>query len=113
MLIKRAVRILSAALRRDHREIHGDDKLGSDLNEKPRRGKLKRLKENCLETMAVSDAEDCSDPSAELPQEIRDAFFNGTKRRLTFRQAIISSKAIGRVLLRAMRDRWKIRRRKK
>src|SRR5213592_1599461 len=61
----------------------GGDKLEPPTgNEKPRRGKLKRLKDKLF----GSDAEAMLKMKfSELPQEIRDAFWNGTKRRLTFR----------------------------
>ena len=42
---------------------------------------------------------------ADLPQEIRDAFFNGTKRRLTFRHGDYKFERDWRGALRAMRER--------
>ncbi|MGI8812885.1 MAG: excinuclease ABC subunit UvrA [Pyrinomonadaceae bacterium] len=44
-------------------------------------------------------------PFAELPQEIRSAFFNGTKRRLTFRQGTYRYESDWKGALRAMRER--------
>lgn len=44
-------------------------------------------------------------PFADLPQEIRDAFFNGTKRRLTFRHGDYKFEREWRGALRAMRER--------
>jgi excinuclease ABC subunit A len=44
-------------------------------------------------------------PFKDLPQEIRDAFFNGSKRRLTFRQGDYKYEAEWKGALRAMRDR--------
>jgi excinuclease ABC subunit A len=42
---------------------------------------------------------------ADLPKEIRDAFFNGTKRRLTFRQGTYRYEGDWKGALRVMRDR--------
>jgi len=44
-------------------------------------------------------------PFADLPKEIRDAFFHGTKRRLTFRQGSYKYEADWKGALRVMRDR--------
>ena len=44
-------------------------------------------------------------PFKDLPPEIRDAFFNGMKRRLTFRQGDYKYEAEWKGALRAMRDR--------
>ncbi len=44
-------------------------------------------------------------PYADLPQEIRDAFMNGTKRRLTFRHGDYKFERDWRGALRAMRER--------
>jgi excinuclease ABC subunit A len=44
-------------------------------------------------------------PFAELPKEIRDAFFHGTKRRLTFRQGSYKYESDWKGALRVMRDR--------
>jgi excinuclease ABC subunit A len=44
-------------------------------------------------------------PFADLPQEIQDAFFHGTKRRLTFRQGAYKYESDWKGALRAMRDR--------
>ena len=44
-------------------------------------------------------------PFADLPQEIRDAFFHGTKRRLTFRQGTYKYESDWKGALRAMRER--------
>jgi excinuclease ABC subunit A len=42
---------------------------------------------------------------ADLPREVRDAFFNGTKRRLTFRQGTYKYESDWKGALRVMRDR--------
>ena len=44
-------------------------------------------------------------PFADLPQEIRDAFFHGTKRRLTFRQGDYKYEGEWKGALRTMRER--------
>jgi len=44
-------------------------------------------------------------PFADLPKEVRDAFFHGTKRRLTFRQGSYKYEADWKGALRVMRDR--------
>ncbi len=44
-------------------------------------------------------------PFADLPQEIRDAFWNGTKKRLTFRQGTYVYEADWKGALRSMRER--------
>jgi excinuclease ABC subunit A len=44
-------------------------------------------------------------PFSDLPQEIRDAFFHGTKRRLTFRQGTYKYESDWKGALRAMRER--------
>src|SRR5262249_14275610 len=44
-------------------------------------------------------------PFADLPKEIRDAFFHGTKRRLTFRQGTYKYEGDWKGALRVMRDR--------
>ncbi|MFN6965113.1 MAG: excinuclease ABC subunit UvrA [Pyrinomonadaceae bacterium] len=45
-------------------------------------------------------------PFCDLPKEIRDAFFNGTKRRLTFRQGTYRYEGEWKGALRAMRERY-------
>jgi excinuclease ABC subunit A len=44
-------------------------------------------------------------PFADLPKEIRDSFFHGTKRRLTFRQGSYKYESDWKGALRVMRDR--------
>jgi excinuclease ABC subunit A len=44
-------------------------------------------------------------PFADLPKEIRDAFFHGTKRRLTFRQGSYKYESDWKGAMRVMRDR--------
>ena len=81
----------------------GGDKLEPPTGEeKPRRGKLKRLKDKLLGTGSEAMLKM---KFSELPQEIRDAFFNGTKRRLTFRHGDYKFERDWRGALRAMRER--------
>ncbi len=44
-------------------------------------------------------------PFEELPKEIRDAFWNGTKKRLTFQQGTYKYESDWKGALRAMRER--------
>ena len=50
-----------------------------------------------------------------LPKEIRDVFWNGMKKRLTFpaRRSYVNTKAIGKVRCGQCANDWKIRRRKR
>ncbi|MGC2235980.1 MAG: excinuclease ABC subunit UvrA [Pyrinomonadaceae bacterium] len=61
---------------------------------KGQRSKVKGQTENLLEI-----------PFADLPPEIRDAFWNGTKRRLTFKQGSYKYEGDWKGALRAMRER--------
>ena len=81
----------------------GGDKLEPPTgNEKPKKGRMKRLKDKLF----GSDAEAMLKMKFnDLPQEIRDAFFNGTKRRLTFRHGDYKFERDWRGALRAMRER--------
>jgi excinuclease ABC subunit A len=80
----------------------GDALEPPDPKAKPRKSKLKKIKdlvfgreESGLLKVNFSD----------LPQEIRDAFLNGTKRRITFRHGDYKFEREWRGALRAMRDR--------
>lgn len=70
--------------------------------EKARKGKRKRSKDDGSDesAQALLDAK-----FSDLPLEIRDAFFNGTKRRLTFRHGDYKFERDWRGALRAMRER--------
>jgi excinuclease ABC subunit A len=65
------------------------------------KSKLKRIKK----TDAPAGAALLKTPFADLPQEIRDAFFHGTKRRLTFKQGTYKYESEWKGALRAMRER--------
>jgi excinuclease ABC subunit A len=80
----------------------GDPLEPPDPKAKPRKSKLKKIKdlvfgkeESSLLKVNFND----------LPQEIRDAFLNGTKRRITFRHGDYKFEREWRGALRAMRDR--------
>ncbi len=70
--------------------------------EKARKGKRKRSKDGGSDesSQALLDAK-----FSDLPQEILDAFFNGTKRRLTFRHGDYKFERDWRGALRAMHER--------
>ena len=81
----------------------GDPVAPDASSETPKKGKLRKLK----------DAIFGSDPSAwmkvaykDLPQEIRDVFMNGTKRRLTFRHGDYKFEREWQGAMRAMRERF-------
>jgi excinuclease ABC subunit A len=71
-------------------------------NEKPRKSKMRRLKEKVLGNEADALLKL---PFNDLPREIRDAFLNGTKRRITFRHGDHKFERDWRGALRAMRER--------
>ncbi|MFN0138942.1 MAG: excinuclease ABC subunit UvrA [Pyrinomonadaceae bacterium] len=97
---------LQSALNAIIEKFTGGDKLEppKDLTAetKGRKGKRKKSKDE-----AGGDDFDAlmRTPFAELAQEIRDAFFNGTKRRLTFRHGDYKFERDWRGALRAMRER--------
>ncbi|MEP7212448.1 MAG: excinuclease ABC subunit UvrA [Acidobacteriota bacterium] len=62
------------------------------------KSKLKRKKADAPSSLLKT-------PFADLPQEIRDAFFHGTKRRLTFKQGTYKYESEWKGALRAMRER--------
>ncbi len=71
-------------------------------NEKPRRSRLKKIKSLTFgsERSALLEVS-----FSELPSEIRDAFLNGTKRRLTFRHGDYKFERDWLGAMRAMRER--------
>lgn len=73
--------------------------------EKPKKGKLKKLKDAIFGTGDAATW--LKVPYKDLPQEIRDAFMNGTgKRRLTFRHGDYKFEREWHGALKAMRDRF-------
>src|SRR5205085_8870754 len=69
---------------------------------KTRRSKLKKLKDMIF---GGEDNELLNVPFNDLPQEIKDAFLNGRKRRITFRHGDYKFERDWRGALRAMRER--------
>ncbi|MBA3600396.1 MAG: excinuclease ABC subunit UvrA [Acidobacteria bacterium] len=90
---KQGGKFLEGALQAIIEKFTGEDKLGSwDADEKNRKSKSK---DKTLDELSF----------AELSEEIRDAFWNGTKKRLTFRQGSYRYEAEWKGALRAMRER--------
>jgi excinuclease ABC subunit A len=93
-------KFLSAALAAIIEKYTGEDKLGepeSFVEKIKTKFKGKKLKTETLDLFEM--------PFNELPQEIRDAFFNGTKRRLTFQQGGYKYESEWKGAIRAMRER--------
>jgi len=88
---KPGAKFLQSALKAIIEKFTGEDKLG----EPEAKGKSK--KEETLNLMET--------PFADLPEEIKDAFWNGTKRRLTFQQGGYKYESDWKGAVRAMRDR--------
>jgi excinuclease ABC subunit A len=64
-----------------------------------------KLKKNLTGNVNASQQKLLKTSFAELPKEIREAFFHGTKRRLTFRQGSYKYESDWKGALRVMRDR--------
>jgi excinuclease ABC subunit A len=89
-------KFLHAALLAIIEKFAGEDKLVSPEEEsKKTKGKKKKGETADLSNSAFAD----------LPQEIRDAFWNGTKKRLTFKQGTYKYESDWKGALRAMRER--------
>ncbi len=97
---KSGSRYLKTALIAIIEKFTGEDKLGEPESfTKKIKSKLKGKKKN-------SEADNLMETSfAKLPEEITDAFWNGTKRRLTFREGSYRYEAEWKGALRAMRER--------
>ncbi|CAN5763878.1 excinuclease ABC subunit UvrA [soil metagenome] len=90
---KQGGKFLEGALHAIIEKFTDEDKLGSpSADEKKRKSKPK---DKTLDDVSF----------AELSEEIRDAFWNGTKKRLTFRQGTYRYEAEWKGALRAMRER--------
>jgi excinuclease ABC subunit A len=90
---KQGGKFLEGALHAIIERFTDEDKLGSpNADEKKRKSKPK---DKTLDDVSF----------AELSEEIRDAFWNGTKKRLTFRQGTYRYEAEWKGALRAMRER--------
>ncbi|MDQ3041254.1 MAG: excinuclease ABC subunit UvrA, partial [Acidobacteriota bacterium] len=91
-------KFLNAALTAIIEKFTGEDKLGSPGEEgKSKKAKGKSRSDATEDFMKVS--------FADLPAEIRDAFCNGTKRRLTFQQGGYKYESDWKGAVRAMRER--------
>lgn len=87
---------------------------GGDKLEPPKEGLVEKAKSwlapkrrgrKKVDGFATDAADLMKLPFAELPQEVRDAFFHGTKRRITFRHGDYKFEREWRGALRAMRER--------
>ncbi len=91
-------KFLNAALTAIIEKFTGEDKLGSpDEEVKSKQAKGKKRSDAAENFMKM--------PFADLPLEIREAFFNGTKRRLTFQQGGYKYESDWKGAIRAMRER--------
>jgi excinuclease ABC subunit A len=99
---KTGANFLRAALFAIIEKLSGGDKLEPPPDTKLRRGPLKKLKDKLFG--GAADAM-MKMRFSELPQDVRDAFFNGTKRRLTFRHGDYKFEREWKGALRAMRER--------
>jgi excinuclease ABC subunit A len=80
----------------------GDPVAPEGSDEKPRKGRLRKLKDAIL---GNDPAAWLKVPYNDLPAEVRDVFMNGTKRRLTFRHGDYKFEREWKGALRAMRER--------
>ncbi len=98
---KAGAKFLQSALTAIIEKFAGEDKLLSPDEEenesksKKAKGKSQKLQTKDLHDMAFID----------LPAEIKDAFWNGTKKRLTFKQGSYKYESDWKGALRAMRER--------
>jgi excinuclease ABC subunit A len=94
-------RFLFAALTAIIGKFAGEDKLVSpDEAEKAEKTKKSKTKKKSGAAESLLDL-----PFADLPAEIREAFWNGTKRRLTFQQGGYKYESDWKGAIRAMRER--------
>jgi len=92
-------KFLYAALIAIIEKFAGEDKLVSPDEENKKQKTVKNKKQK-------SETEELSiQQFADLPKEIRDAFWNGTKKRLTFRQGGYKYESDWKGAIRAMRER--------
>ncbi|HSK71016.1 MAG TPA: excinuclease ABC subunit UvrA [Pyrinomonadaceae bacterium] len=106
-------KFLQSALTAIIEKYTNEDKLGEpeDFDAETRRGGEAGKVKNWLAKIGVGKdrKQNTGDllnlPFADLPQEIRDAFFYGTKRRLTFRQGGYKYESDWKGALRTMRER--------
>ncbi|HEX8638499.1 MAG TPA: excinuclease ABC subunit UvrA, partial [Pyrinomonadaceae bacterium] len=91
-------RFLHAALVAIVEKFAGEDKLVSPEEEEKAKKSKGKKKSGATETLLDT-------PFADLPAEIRDAFWTGTKRRLTFQQGGYKYESDWKGAIRAMRER--------
>jgi excinuclease ABC subunit A len=99
---KSGAKFLQAALKAIIEKFAGEDKLLSPEEESEVKGKKTKgkSKDQNPKTKDLFDT-----PFADLPEEIRDAFWNGTKKRLTFQQGGYKYESDWKGAVRAMRER--------
>lgn len=105
---KAGSKFLQAALLAIIEKFTGGDKLEppKDLNAETRKRGVKKKVETLPPGNVSSDSSRLlKTPFYDLPQEIRDAFFHGTKKRLTFTHGAYKLEREWNGALRAMRDR--------
>jgi len=98
-------KFLSAALIAIIEKFAGEDKLmpPEDFEEEEKRRKGEKEKKTKNQKPKAKNFLEI--PFADLPKEISDAFWNGTKKRLTFRQGGYKYEAEWKGAIRAMRER--------
>ncbi len=101
---------LQSALNAIIEKVTDGDELGvpgdADAEKRGRGNAVKRKLRSLLSKDQKPQAKDLlATRFAELPTEIRDIFFNGTKRRMTFRQGTYRYESDWKGALRVMRDR--------
>jgi excinuclease ABC subunit A len=80
---------------------------GGDKLEAPEDSLIGKVKSKLTKKKTTDASTDLlKTPFCDLPKEIRDAFFHGTKRRLTFRQGTYRYESEWKGALRAMRERY-------
>jgi excinuclease ABC subunit A len=97
-------RFLQSALRAIIDKFTDGDKLEPPVDSIKKKN-VKAEKKSNRAVVSKSAAELLSTPFAELPAEIKDSFFNGTKHRLTFSQDGYKYESDWKGALRSMRDR--------
>ncbi|HEY0429351.1 MAG TPA: excinuclease ABC subunit UvrA [Pyrinomonadaceae bacterium] len=93
-------KFLQSALTAIIEKFTGEDKLGEPESFVEKVKSVFKGKKKSAETESLLET-----PFADLPEDIRDAFWNGTKRRLTFRQGSYKYESDWKGALRAMRER--------
>ncbi len=94
---KTGAKFLQSALKAIIEKFTGEDKLVEPEVGESKKAKDKKKSDETQDLLET--------PFADLPQEIRDVFWNGTKRRLTFQQGGYKYESDWKGALRAMRER--------